>query len=214
MGGFQETTVVWNDVVDDIVNRERCTLSGPVVEVDWTIFSDIFHDGEGGAIFVDSRSLVSIRSDFFTNCTAGLATDATKHGGCAYLKDVLSGTRAFDSCATKCGSYGGSFVGLRVELYGADVELKGLSVFNCRSALGAVDNDCGRVNVSVSNFTRLLGKWTEVRHDAAAISQENTGGGQVSARTKGSSLLFATCSEGNSVFFGNGGDPAVLGRTS
>jgi hypothetical protein len=62
---FEETMLVWGDIVDEIeVISERYTPFGSVIEINVTIFSDIFHDGEGGAIFVDSRSLVSIRSDF------------------------------------------------------------------------------------------------------------------------------------------------------
>jgi hypothetical protein len=89
-------------------------------------------------------------------------------GGCACLFDVISGSSMVDSCATQSrAQYGGLvFFGT-----GAEVVLKGLAVFDCQSAFGALDHVGPRANVVGSNLTCLKGEWGSYECAAAICPQ-------------------------------------------
>jgi hypothetical protein len=108
LGGFfgamaQSVECNGNDVIQTIT--ERCTPSGGSIVVRWINFMHCRGEGNGGAIFIGSQSLMSICSCSFLDCCA-----ESYDGGCAYLLDVNSGSSVIDSCATKCEGYKGSCV--------------------------------------------------------------------------------------------------------
>jgi hypothetical protein len=126
-------------------------------------------------------------------------------GACACRWNVRSGTNVIDSCATKCISAHGSFVYFRSQ---ADVEWKGISVFDCDSTYGALDYLSARATVSRSNLTDLDGRWGSSAW-AAALVQYLYG-----STTNASFVVIADCSEGEGCFANWCGDAAAFRHCS
>jgi hypothetical protein len=189
-GGIHAITCTENDGIELIV--ERCTPTGDFINISFIQFEGCFYGGSGAAIYVYDSSWVTICSCSFRNCSAWTTT--ISYGGCAYLRDVKSGSSVIDSCATKSGSRWGSFVCLWSD---ADVALKGLSVFVCSSECGAL-YECVRVTAAASNLTSLMGEWNSRSGYAAAIWLD---GLLEESSTNGSFLLIANCSGGYGCFF-------------
>jgi hypothetical protein len=97
-----------------------------------------------------------------------------------------------DGCATKCGGRRGSFVDL--DSSDVDVALKGLSLFDCSSAYGAIYDWHVRANTSSSNLTSLKGEWGGAGL-TGAVFQCGSG-----ASTNGNFILFAKCRGGCGCF--------------
>jgi hypothetical protein len=104
---------------------------------------------------------------------------------------VQSGTSVIDNCATKCMAYVGSFVDLTSD---ADFEFRGVSVFDYYSAQSAFQNSGGRVSVSWSNCTSLMGRWAS--YEIAAALHVQWEGASLTA----SFLLIADCSSAYGCF--------------
>jgi hypothetical protein len=139
-----------------------------LIEINLTIFSRIYYAGNGAAICVASGAKVLPGSDAFLNCST--ADDGNNYcGGCAYLMPVDAGTAVVDRCATDCRSWAGSFA------YGdgGRIELRGLSVFDCQSDLGALDHATVRLRAVESNFTGLKAAWSVGGGEVAVLFEES-----------------------------------------
>jgi hypothetical protein len=146
MAGFfgvmaQSVVCDGSDVIQTIT--ERCEPSDDSIVIRLINFVHC----ASGAIFIGSRAVVSISSCSFLDCSA------VSYGGCAYLNSVNSGNTVFDSCATKCRAFAGSFV--YVQSSDVDVTLRVLSLFDCSSEYGALCDWYAREVTSSSNLTSL-----------------------------------------------------------
>jgi hypothetical protein len=121
--------------------------------------------------------------------------------------DVRLGTNVIDCCATKCMSYGASFVCIDCYSQG-DVEWKRISVFDCGSAFGTLDHINAPAMASASNFTNLVGRWNSSAL-AAALFQESS-----RSSTNASFVLMAGCSEGRGCFVTRGGGASAFRQCS
>jgi hypothetical protein len=209
-GIFGETRMNWNDPVDDIeqVTVHRPSPTNPptgssgLVEVELTIFHDIFYTGDGAAISIDSSALVvSIRRDGFFDCTAvsRSASDGSSGGGVS-LKPAGEGSSIIDSCGSECSARSGGFVLVEVGADVAfDVVFKGLSVLACSSRWGAVSaEEWTEARVSECNFTSL-GEIPSggATYGAAALNQ----GGNNLSSTDAIYLLFVGCDRARGCWF-------------
>jgi hypothetical protein len=178
---FQETKGVGDEITDEIkqvsVHKD---FSESALDIELTIFSHIWHPGNGAAIYVSTASApFLIRNDAFVNCST--AEDGY-FGGCAYVASVASGTGVVHCCATRCMSSAGSFVWCQGRQMGCAFELRGLSAFDCSHGRGAFD--CRRVSVTASdsNFTDLNGTWGTSEAVAVLCEDSTVWEGSVGSR--------------------------------
>ena len=185
----------------------RCTPSEGIVHITFVMFQNIYAANHGAAVYVSSSPrLVTLQSDAFFNCTAGVEGTMNRFGGCAYLGSVQSGSGALDCCATRCEARAGSF--WHFDSQNVDAAVKGLAAFDCKSADGALDDYYARVRVSGCNFTKLNGSWG-IYAEAAAIYQGSSG-----SSTKANFSLFESCVRAYGVMYEDSGNAATFAECS
>jgi hypothetical protein len=182
---------------------ERCEPDGAgEIDVVLARFFNIFHAGDGVAIYVCScTSVVTLRSDVFLMCSSWDA-DWWYDGGCACLLDVMSGSGASDCCATKCGAYHGAFCCFSSA--NVDAAVRGLAAFDWKCVCGSLYDNHNRVRVSDCNFTKhaVTTKWRPL---ATAIYQRQSG-----SSTNASFTIFDRCVHGSATLFEDSGNAATL----
>jgi hypothetical protein len=146
----------------------HCEPTGERIIIECSAFRGIVHASRGAAIYVSSAGArVVLRTDAFFSCKT---TGSASYGACAYFQSVASGTSVINSCAADCESQADGFGYLEAS---AQVELRGLSLFNCRSWHGAFDYVGIHVNASESNFTSLTAASPAGGSGRAAVFYEN-----------------------------------------
>jgi hypothetical protein len=186
---------------------DHCEATGSAISIAFMTFLDIFYAGDGAAVRVEDKALVSLRSVAFYNCTT--QAEGYYMGGCACLMQVESGTEIIDTCAGNCGSGAGSFVWMTGS--DADVALKGLALVECSSTFGTIHYQDIETVVSTSNFTCLGAELVDLRSSRGVIFQTWF---ESPCTTNGSFLLFANCSDGDGLFLKWSGDVAVFVQCS
>ena len=120
---------------DNTQATERCIPpAAGSIDIYYCMFYSFRYQANGGAIYVNRKNTVAVRNNAFQDCKVGTAgtTGPICAGGCVYLQDVNTTSKATDCCVTNCAAWRGSFIWFEPVDKGAhDTPLTGLAISGC-----------------------------------------------------------------------------------